>query len=207
MNSSIFNVNNLSNILEKNKIDSSYANCYLFFLFFLQRCQLVSNIIKIINPKKMNTFSYGIKYCLLNERDYNKIFKKMKEFRNEQDKNNLIDEILKFIKNSINEKSSTNENSNELALIKYEETKTKSLKIDSIIFEFQTIKEIIDKLDNSYIFDENDIHNYLNNNNNFTINYIEELLNDLEKIQILWDNYNGKSGDELYKMLNVWFKL
>ena len=88
MEYSLFNVNNLTNILEENKIESSTSNCYLFLMFFLQRSQLVSNIIKIYNDSIKHTLCYGIKYCILNK-NYERIFKKMKEFRAENDKSDL----------------------------------------------------------------------------------------------------------------------
>lgn len=205
----IFNVSNLSPILEDHKIESTYTNCYLFFLFFLQRSQLISNVIKIISPSINNTFRTGIKYCLMNENDHEKILKKMKEFRSELDKSDLINEILKFIKSSINEKSSTLErSSSELALVKYEDKICrKSSKIEIIFQKNNTIMELIDSIENSFIFDENDIHDYLQCDLINEISNRDKLENDINLIEKKWESYNGKKTNEIYKLLNHWFEL
>lgn len=207
MEYSLFNVNNLTNILEVNKIESTTSNCYLFLMFFLQRSQLVSNIIKIYNDSIKNTLSYGIKYCILNQ-NYERIFKKMKEFRADNDKGDLINEIFKFIKNSMDDKSSSS--SDELSLVKYHGKKTESSKknkIDSVFQKSATIIEILNDLDNSFLYDENDVYEYFMDESVEKKSKKIKIENEIKKIDMNWDKFNEKEDNELYKLLNHWFTL
>lgn len=207
MEYSLFNVNNLTNILEENKIESSTSNCYLFLMFFLQRSQLVSNIIKIYNDSIKNTLCYGIKYCILNK-NYERIFKKMKEFRAENDKSDLINEIFKFIKNSMDEKA--NSSADELTLVKYSGKKnniSKKNKIESVFQKSSSIIEILNDLDNSLMYDENDIYEYLLEDSIEVKNKKIRIENEIKKLDINWEKYLEKRDDVLYKMLNSWFFL
>lgn len=185
MSETLFNINILSNTLEKCNIDNSQTNCYLFLTFFLERCQLVSNIIRVINPDIKNSLSYGIKYCLLNPQNYDKLVRKIKDFKNDFDKNELINELIKFIKNTIDERKLKNDFPSE--------------RISIIFNSFSTIKNTIDDLE-GYGVDENEIYEYLQIGNN--IDKKEELNLELNNIENNWVNYNKKS--DIYVLLQSW---
>jgi len=183
MEDTLFNINILSNILEKNKIEINRTNCYLFFLFFLERSQLVSNIIRIIDPSIKNTFSIGVKYCIINESKYDKIFRKVKEFKNDFDKNELINELIRFIKNTIDEKK--------VELIKMD---TSPSKIKFLFNKFDSLKTLIDELD-SFGVDDIEIHEYLHLMEEFDDidlkrQHLKDELNDLDKS---WEKNNKKN--------------
>jgi len=183
MTETLFNINILSKTLEKYDIDPNQSNCYLFLCFFLERCQLVSNIIRIINPDIKKSFSLGIKYCIVYEYDYDKIIKKVKEYKNDFEKNDLINELIKFIKNTIDDKK--------IELIKNDNSPNK---ITQLFNNFDSIKFLLDELDN-YNIEENEIYEFLQSkceldNNEFLRIKLE---NDLAILHILWEKNNKKS--------------
>lgn len=207
----IFDVNKLSKILESFDKEPSQTNCYLFFLFFLQRCQLISNILKILDPKIKNSLSISIKYCLLNDVNYEIIFKKMTEFRKEFDKSELINEILKFIKSSVDDKATKLE---DLPLVKFDDKKeTKSsgykIKIQSILTKFVSINEIMDQYDKIIGIDDNDIHECLKDKLKMEFR-ITKLHRDINNINLNWvkNRDNGLYDDNMfYLILKNWFDL
>jgi len=192
MSDTLFNISILSNILERNNVESNQTNCYLFLLFFLERSQLISNIVRIINPLIKNSFSIGIKYCILREENYNKIIKKIKEYKNEFDKNELINELIRFIKNTIDEKK--------VELIKMD---TSPEKISFLFNSFSSLKTLIENIDCLGV-DENEIYEYLQNMNELNeINKIRSIMQDeLLNIENEWKEYNKNS--EIYLLLKNW---
>jgi len=191
MNESIFNINLLSNTLEKNNIIPSQSNCYLFLFFFLERSQLVSNIIRTINPDIKNSLSFGIKYCLINESNYDKIIRRVKEYKNDFDKNELISELIKFIRNTIDEKK--------IELIKNDNSPNK---ITELFNSFENIKIILKNLDNHGI-DDNDLYDFIQSNYDLKNESIRiKLDEELKLLDILWEKTSKKS--ELYLLLKNW---
>ena len=89
---------NLKIYLEKEDTEISLTDCYLFFLFFLQRCQLVCNMLRLLNIDMNDLFAFSIKYCIMHDQDFSKIIRKMYSFKREFDNEEIIFEILKFIK-------------------------------------------------------------------------------------------------------------
>ena len=52
-------VEELNIFIEKFDIEGTTTNSYLFLMFFLQRCQLISNIIQLISNNKVNYENYS----------------------------------------------------------------------------------------------------------------------------------------------------
>ncbi len=192
MTETIFNINILSNTLEKNNLDNSQTNCYLYLTFFLERCQFISNIIKILKKDVKNSFAIGIKYCVLNEINNEKIIRKIKEFKSEFEKNELIYELLNFIKNTINERK--------IELIKMDTSSEKLLKIFN---SSSNLKNLINELDNLGV-EDNEIYEFIQSE---YVNKIDCLFID-DEIFLLDKNWlNNNKQNEIYKILKNWFPL
>lgn len=201
MNTSLFDVSLLSPILEENKIDSNLTNCYLFFLFFLQRCQFVANTIKLVIPDYEKSLTISIKYCLIHELDYSSIIKKIIEFRKEFDKTELITEILKFIKSSIDDKSTKSESSiSNLQLVKIDNTN--KTKLQSILLRFTSLKELLLQIENN-LGELESFENY----DGFRMNQKKlRLEKELSKLEESWSK-NPVKNQELYNLLKNWFDI
>lgn len=201
MNTSLFDVSLLSPILEENKIDSNLTNCYLFFLFFLQRCQFVANTIKLVIPDYEKSLTISIKYCLTHELDYSSIIKKIIEFRKEFDKTELITEILKFIKSSIDDKSTKSESSiSNLQLVKIDNTN--KTKLQSILLRFTSLKELLLQIENN-LGELESFENY----DGFRMNQKKlRLEKELSKLEESWSK-NPVKNQELYNLLKNWFDI
>jgi len=92
--------NLLSDYLKNSKIKENENNYYLFLMFFLERCQFISNLILVIDKERKDSFLLGMKYNIMYIQNFETIENKIIEFRKEFDKEDLINEILNFIKNS-----------------------------------------------------------------------------------------------------------
>lgn len=214
---SIFNIDSISPILEKNNIDSSSNNCYIFLMFFLQRCQLISNIIKIFNPREKKTFTYGIKYVILNDIDYEFIKKRIKDFRREFEKGDLINEILNFIKSSMDNQvlskkiNDITENDKTDDLIRPIYFKTK---LDSLINDFESIDKTLKIISDSVILTEDEISNYINEEKKDRSYVSEEnkrkIDRELTRLDLRWLKYKkqkNKKNLEMYDLLRHWFEI
>lgn len=192
MSEAFFNINILSNTLEKYKLDNSQTNCYLYLTFFIERCQFISNIIRILKKDIKNSFAIGIKYCILNETDNRKIIKQIKEFKNDFEKNELIHELLNFIKNTINEKK--------IELIKMDTSSEKLLRVFNTC---ENLKEIINELDTLGV-EDNEIYDFIQseNYNKMNCKFIENEICELEQN---WEKYNKKN--DICILLKNWFPL
>ena len=195
MAENIFNINILSNKLTKYNIEPNSSNCYLFLIFFFERCQLISNIIQVINPEIKNSLAIGIKYNIINEPDYYKIIRKIKEFKNDIDKTDFINELIKFIRTSIDEKKAE--------LIKSD---TSPIKLNKIFNAFNTIKSLVEDLDCLGI-EYTDINEYISSGsiieNSETIK--NKLNNEIQFIENIWEK--NKNNSEIYLLLKNWFLL
>jgi len=165
-----FNISIISNILDKNNIETTHQNNYLFLMFFLQRCQLVSNLIRLINNKKDNTLSLGIKYVIMNETKYENIKKKINDFKKDFEKSDLINEILDFIKKTIDNPNLKKE---ETSIVKKSDTKPLFFKtrLQTVLTDFKSINTSLDIIDNSLVLEENDLSNFLSGDDTM---YIKE---------------------------------
>ena len=214
---SIFNIDSISPILEKNNIDSSSNNCYLFLMFFLQKCQLISNIIRMFKPREKNTFSYGIKFVILNEKKYNTISKKIKEFKKEFEKGDLINEILNFIKSSMDNPILSKKIENITGPDISDEVMKPiyfKKKLDSLLTNFESIEETLNLISDSVILTEDEISNFLNEEKKDR-SYISEenrrkIDRELTKLDLKWLKYkkcNNKNNLEMYNLLKHWFQI
>jgi len=190
MSESIIDVNILSNTLEKNNIEPNQLNCYLFLMFFLERCQLVSNIINIINPDIENRFGLSIKYNLVNELDYDKIGRRIKDFKNDFD-SDFLGELLKFIKTSINEKK--------VDLIKAD---TSPNKLNQVFNSFHTIKLLIYELECLGV-EDSEIQEFMINNKLDNSLLRLKLDREIRMIDLFWEKKRDKSG--VYMLLKNWY--
>ena len=195
MSESSFNIKLLSNKLEKYNIESNSTNCYLFLIFFLERCQLISSIITAINPEIKNSLAIGIKYCIINEPNYDKIIRKIKEFKNDIDKNDFINELIKFIRTSIEEKK------NEMI-----KSDSSPIKLNQLFNQFVTIKLLMEDLD-CFGFENNEIQDFIQSEYNLENQETKKikLQKEIDFIQNNWEKYKNKS--EIYSLLKNWFIL
>jgi len=207
-----FNISIISTILDKNNIESTNENCYLFLMFFLQRAQLISNLIKIINNKKDNTLSLGIKHLILGQSSWVKIQKRMQEFRKDFEKSDLINEILDFIKKTI-ENPNISINKEETSLIKKPEGKSLFFRtrLQSLILDFNTIQGALEQIENSLVLEENDLSIFLSGDDRLHVkDEIKKRLDrEITKLELNWIKYkkNPKQNKEIYLLLKHWFNL
>jgi len=205
-----FNISIISNILDKNNIETTQHNNYLFLMFFLQRCQVVSNLIRLINNKKENTLSLGIKYVIMNETKFDNIKKKMNDFKKDFEKSDLINEILDFIKKTIDNPNLKKE---ETSIVKKSDTKPLFFKtrLQTVLTDFKNINTSLDIIDNSLVLEENDLSNFLSGDDTMYIkeDVIKKLDRDITKLELKWIKYkkNPQQNKEMYILLKNWFNL
>ena len=207
----------LAPLLDRNNIESSSNNCYLFLMFFLQKAQLVANLIKLINPDCKESLTIAVKYCLMKQDKFEKIAKKMKDFRKDFEKGDLINEILSFIKSSL-DNPSFSKKIDDMSIVKVNDDAVKPLyfrtKLDSLLFSFSTLEKLIDEVECSLILNEQDISTAINDKNGFSKTYSEKNLiklnRDITKIELDWLKYKKQKkpiNHELYKALKTWLDL
>ena len=97
------NIEGIPLVLSKYNIEVTSVNSYLFIMFFLQRCQLIANIIRIFIPECKDCMKYGIKYCII-ESSFGDLIKKIREFKRDFQQDEIISEIMTFIRASIDKK-------------------------------------------------------------------------------------------------------
>jgi hypothetical protein len=149
----------------------------------------------------------------MNETKFGNIQKKMKEFKKDFEKSELISEILNFIKKTIDNPLLIKKNDyNETSLTKVE---TKQIffksRLQTLINDFYTITRTVEEIDNSLVLDENDISNYLNSNEKIYIKdeCKKKLEKEIIKLELQWNKYtkNPNKNKELYLLLKNWYDL
>ena len=194
----------LKNIIEKylergyrDDKEISLTDCYLFFLFFLQRCQLVCNLLRLLNVEMNDLFAFSIKYCIMYENDFSKVIRKMYSFKREFDNEEIIVEILKFIKST----EVVQEKSTKLVGKFVAEHKTR-LKV--ILNKFGSIKGMMDQYDQSLINDS-DVFGCIEDS--LVIQTKKEKVSlDIVMIEEEWRMFD-KNGNILYSILREWYKI
>lgn len=190
------NIEGIPLVLSNYNIEVTPINSYLFIMFFLQRCQLVGNIIRIFIPECKDCMKYGIKYCIL-ESNFGDLLRKIREFKCEFQQDEIISEIMTFIRSSINKQPNYRK-------IEYD---LNELKIQNLIMNFTTIDEIIENIDKNIINDE-DISNFKNQFYNYV--GVRNMEKELIKLDITWIFYKNspkKQNEELYNFTQKWFIL
>ena len=206
-------VEELNSFIEENGIEGTTTNSYLFIMFFLQRSQLVSNIIRLITCNENSFFIKSIKYNLINKKDFSDIKKSIEEFKKFYSKSDLLSEILNFIKGSISIKEPINfseilEDELKKGKSKYGQT----IKIKNLILNFKSIKDTLKKIDESSIISEEEIAEYINNgeiqNNAITMNNIkiEKELKKIEKEWKIFQKEKKNSNYPLFLFVRKWIK-
>jgi len=190
----------LKNIIEKyykEDKETSLTDCYLFLLFFLQRCQLVCNMLRLLNVEMNDLFAFSIKYCIMYENDFSKVIRKMYSFKREFDNEEIIVEILKFIKSTdvIQEKST------KLVGKFVAEHKTR-LKV--ILNKFSSIKGMMDQYDQSLINDS-DVFSCIEDSLVIQTKK-EKVSREIVMIEEEWRMFD-KNGNILYSILREWYKI
>ena len=194
----------LTNIIEKylereyrdNK-EISLTDCYLFFLFFLQRCQLVCNLLRLLNVEMNDLFAFSIKYCIMYENDFSKVIRKMYSFKREFDNEEIIVEILKFIKST----EVVQEKSTKLVGKFVAEHKTR---LKAILNKFGSIKGMMDQYDQSLI---NDSDVFACIEDNLVIQTKKEKVSrEIVMIEEEWRMFDKKENI-LYSILREWYKI
>ena len=190
------NIEGIPLVLNNYNIEVTPINSYLFIMFFLQRCQLIANIIRIFLPECKDCMKYGIKYCIL-ESNFGDLIRKISEFKQEFQQDKIILEIMTFIRTSIDKKPNYRK-------IEYD---LNELKIQNYIMNFTTINEIIKEIDKNMIRDE-EISNFKNQFYNFI--GVKNMEKELIKLDITWIIYKDspkKQNEELYNFIQKWFIL
>lgn len=190
----------LKNIIEKYYKDdkeTSLTDCYIFFLFFLQRCQLVCNMLRLLNVEMNDLFAFSIKYCIMYENDFSKVIRKMYSFKREFDNEEIIVEILKFIKST----EVVQEKSTKLVGKFVAEHKTR-LKV--ILNKFGSIKGMMDQYDQSLINDS-DVFSCIEDSLVIQTKK-EKVSREIVMIEEEWRMFD-KKGNILYSILREWYKI
>jgi hypothetical protein len=139
---------------------------------------------------------YGIKYCIL-ESSFGDLLKKIREFKREFQQDEIISEIMIFIRESMDKKPNYKK-------IEYD---LNELKIQNYIMNFTTIDEMIENIDKNMIKDE-EISNFKNQFYNYI--GVKNMEKELIKLDISWIIYKEspkKQNDELYNFVQKWFIL
>ena len=134
------NIEGISLVLNNYNIEINPINSYLFIMFFLQRCQLIANIIRIFIPECKDCMKYGIKYCII-ESNFGDLMLKIREFKQDFQQDEIILEIMTFIRASINKQPNYRK-------IEYD---LNELKIQNYIMNFTTIDNMIQEIDKNMI--------------------------------------------------------
>lgn len=190
------NIEGIPLVLSNYNIEVTPINSYLFIMFFLQRCQLIANIIRIFIPECKDCMKYGIKYCIL-ESNFGDLFRKIREFKQEFQQDEIISEIMTFIRTSIDKKT-------DYRKIEYD---LNELRIQNYIMNFTTINDMIQEIDKNFIKDE-EISNFKNQFYNFI--GVKNMEKELMKLDIMWILYKDspkKQNEELYNFVQNWFIL
>ena len=190
------NIEGIPLVLSNYNIEVTPINSYLFIMFFLQRAQLVGNIIRIFIPEFKDCMKYGIKYCIL-ESNFGDLLRKIREFKREFQQDEIILEIMTFIKASMDKKPNYRK-------IEYD---LNELKIQNLIMNFTTINEMIENIDKNMIHDE-EISNFKNHfYNYFGVKNMERELIKLDITWIIYKDSTEKQNEELYNFVQNWFIL
>jgi len=219
-------INELQDYIDsKLNIEGTVFNTYIFLLMFLQRVQLINNIIKLVEPESNHSenFIFGIKYNLVYLTNYELIKNKINDFKKDFTKQDVISEILNFIKNSNIFKQSITSINNIDDIIDLNKEMKKPLlnktKMNSIILEFQSIKKILDKIEKDKYIDEEDFSEYFTINRSKTkfelsnIIYnenfarIEVEKNKLTKEWLIFVKNKDSLNYPIYQLLKKWFNL
>jgi hypothetical protein len=190
------NIEGIPLVLNNYNIEVTPVNSYLFIMFFLQRCQLIANIIRIFLPECKDCMKYGIKYCIL-ESNFGDLIRKIREFKQEFQQDEIISEIMTFIRASMDKKPNYRK-------IEYD---LNELKIQNYIMNFTTIDDIIKEIDKNMIRDE-EISNFKNQFYNYI--GVKNMEKELMKLDITWIIYKDsskKQNEELYNFVQKWFIL
>jgi len=190
------NIEGIPLVLTNYNIEVTPINSYLFIMFFLQRCQLIANIIRIFLPECKDCMKYGIKYCIL-ESNFGDLFRKISEFKREFQQDEMISEIMTFIRASMDKQPNYRK-------IEYD---INELKIQNFIMNFTTINEIIKDIDKNMIQDE-EISNFKNQFYNYIgVKNIEKELLKLDINWIIYKQADNKQNEELFNFIQKWFIL
>ena len=210
-------INKLAPLLDKNNIESSTNNCYLFLLFFLQKAQLISNIIRLINKDCNDSLTIAVKYSLMHNINYEKIGKRMKDFRKDFEKGDLINEILNFIKQSL-DNPSFSKKMDDMSVVKINEDAVRPLyfktKLESLLLTFTTLDKMIDEIESSLILNELDLSTAIVDRSGIHDSYYErnlvKLNRDITKIELDWLKYKKQKkpkNKEMYNIVKNWLAL
>lgn len=216
-------INNIQKYIHNLNIEANTLNAYLFIFMFLQRSQLIANIIQVINNNNNNNnydyFTLGIKYNLINLNDYTHIIKKIKEFKEEFIKNDLIFEILNFLKdstkkthinNTLQFSIPSNEKNNDDKI-----TPPKTRRISFLIQSFNNINDITKKIENDEIINENDVIKYIQSSNIELPKHIiqqnnikiKENINEITSQWISFTKSNNHINSPIYQFIKNWISL
>jgi len=190
------NIEGIPLVLSNYNIEVTPINSYLFIMFFLQRAQLIGNIIRIFIPECKDCMKYGIKFCIL-ESNFGDLMRKIREFKREFQQDEIICEIMTFIKASMDKQPNYRK-------IEYD---LNELKIQNLVMNFTTIDEMIENIDKNMIKDE-DVSNFKNQFYNYV--GVKNMEQELMKLDINWIFYkqsDNKPNEELYNFVQKWFIL
>jgi aminopeptidase-like protein len=139
---------------------------------------------------------YGIKYCIL-ESNFGDLLRKIREFKREFQQDEIILEIMTFIKASMDKKPNYRK-------IEYD---LNELKIQNLIMNFTTINEMIENIDKNMIHDE-DISNFKNQFYNYIgVKNMEKELMEMDINWMIYKQSDSRPNKELYNFVKKWFIL
>ena len=208
------NIELIENFLEKIKLNLDVNDKYFFVLFYIQRVQLIANLLSILKKnKKENNFIISLKYNLLNLKDYELITTKIKNFKKYFEKNELISEVIDFIKKSMGidtiKTPLLNYNKNDDTILD-EFSEADQDTIEKLLKNFKNLDTFIKDIDNNIFIEDNDIYSYIQ----FNVldlevcdeNIKESLNKDIAKLNKRWDMYLKRGNKNKNYKLYLFFK-
>ena len=131
------------------------------------------------------------------ESNFGDLLRKIQEFKREFQQDEIIMEIMTFIKASMDKKPNYRK-------IEYD---LNELKIQNLVMNFTTIIDMIENIDKNMIKDE-DISNFKNQFYNYL--GVKNMERELMKLDISWMIYkqtDNKPNEVLYNFVQKWFIL
>jgi len=153
--------------------------------------------LRLLNVEMNDLFAFSIKYCIMYENDFSKVIRKMYSFKREFDNEEIIVEILKFIKST----EVVQEKSTKLVGKFVAEHKTR---LKAILNKFGSIKGMMDQYDQSLI---NDSDVFACIEDSLVIQTKKDKISrEIVMIEEEWRMFDKKENI-LYSILREWYKI
>lgn len=209
---------NFKKYLESLNIDPTNNNTYIYLIILIQKVQLLNNLLKILSNNYSNKyFKHCLKYVIINSKEINDNIKNdIKLFKSKFNKNELINDIMQFIKNNIQIPAIDFDTN--IEIIEPEEksdnldTTIINNKILKILSNFKNIDSLIKNIIKNNYIEDNDIYIYCTkyidtHNDKFNYEVNNKIISkEINNINIEW-NKLLKDNNQLYLFINQYINL